>query len=102
MVNPIDGGYFGPIPGIPPLGETSQANKAGGSGFANMLSEMIQNVENANKSADVAVQGLLTGEATDIHSVMLAVNKADLSLRLALEVRNKLVEAYQEVMRMTV
>ena len=102
MVSPVDGGYFAPIPGIPPLGQKPETTKAEGPGFAGLLSEMVQNVEKANKEADTAVQGLLTGESADIHSVMLAVNKADLSLRLALEVRNKLVEAYQEIMRMTV
>lgn len=101
MTNPIQG-IPGSIHSIPGVGQIGQSKKPDASGFGDLLTGMIKNVEDANKQADQAVQGLLTGEASDVHSVMLAVNKADLSLRLALEVRNKLVEAYQEIMRMSV
>jgi flagellar hook-basal body complex protein FliE len=48
------------------------------------------------------VKSLAQGEITDVHEVMLAMTRADLSFRMMLEVRNKLLEAYQEVMRMQV
>lgn len=89
-------GIGGSIPGA------TKVTPAAGENFGSMLGQMLQQVETANRQADSAVQGLLTGEAQDIHSVMLAVHKADLSLRMAMEIRNKLVEAYQEVMRMSV
>lgn len=101
MINPIDSSSFA-IPSIQGLGGAQNIDKTGASGFNDLLSGMIRDVESANKEADAAVQGILTGEATDVHSVMLAVQKADITLKLALEVRNKLVEAYQEVMRTSV
>ena len=52
--------------------------------------------------ADKAVEQLLSGEKQDVHEVMLSMAKADVSFRMMIEVRNKLVEAYQEVMRMQV
>lgn len=97
----INGAGLTPVSGLD-SGLNASQKTGGANEFGNMLSDMIRNVESANKDADTAVQGLLTGEAQDLHSVMLAVHKADLSLRLALEVRNKLMDAYHEVMRMTV
>lgn len=101
MMNPISS-TPNAIPGIQGLGQVDRGDQTGASGFGDMLTDMMKNVQSASKEADVAVQSLLTGEATDVHSVMLAVQKADISLKLALEVRNKLVEAYQEIMRMAV
>ncbi len=89
-------GINGAIPGA------TKVTPAVGENFGSMLGQMLSQVETANRQADSAVQGLLTGEAQDIHSVMLAVQKADLSLRMAMEIRNKLIDAYQEVMRMSV
>jgi flagellar hook-basal body complex protein FliE len=72
------------------------------SGFAQVLQGVIgQNVQ-AAASADQAIQAVATGEAQDLHSVSLAVAKADLSFRLILELRNRFTEAYQEVSRMQV
>lgn len=101
MIEPIGSSTQG-ISGIQGLGEAQKSQEAGASGFGDILTDMLKNVESANKDADSAVQGLLTGESADVHSVMLAVHKADISLKLALEMRNKLVEAYQEIMRMSV
>ena len=104
MTNPIQGisgQSIYPVSGIEPNLQGSEKTD-GSNNFGNMLNDMIKSVEQANKDADTAVRGLLTGQSQDLHSVMLAVHKADLSLRLALEVRNKLVDAYHEVMRMTV
>ena len=56
----------------------------------------------AMEQADVAIQDFITGDTRNIHETMLAVGKADLAFRLTMQVRNKMVEAYQEVMRMQV
>ncbi|MEE9391622.1 MAG: flagellar hook-basal body complex protein FliE [Planctomycetota bacterium] len=71
-------------------------------GFGDMLKGMISDTEGMQKEADQAVHQLMTGEKQNVHEVMLSMAKADVSFRMMLEVRNKLVEAYQEVMRMQV
>ena len=50
----------------------------------------------------MAIQDFVTGDTRNIHETMLAVGKADLAFRLTMQVRNKMVEAYQEVMRLQV
>ncbi|MFO7861559.1 MAG: flagellar hook-basal body complex protein FliE [Desulfosalsimonas sp.] len=67
-------------------------------GFEKMLNETAQNL----KKADQAILEANTGGSTDLHDVMVAMEKADISLRLAVQVRNKAVDAYQEIMRMQV
>lgn len=72
---------------------------AGSSSFASMLDGAIQGVEGPRQEANQAVQGLLTGDA-ELHTVALAVQRADLAFDLGLQVRNKIVSAYQEVMKL--
>lgn len=79
----------------------AEKTSAGGD-FGSLLEGTIKKVDGLQKDADKAVEGLATGEVSDVHEVMLAMTKADLSFRMMLEVRNKLVEAYQEVSRMQV
>lgn len=67
--------------------------------FSSMLKDALKDVNDAQLEADDAVQKVLSGETKDIHSTMIALQKADVSLKMMLEVRNKIMEAYQEVMR---
>jgi flagellar hook-basal body complex protein FliE len=67
--------------------------------FAALLKDALSGVNDAQLEADEAVQKVMSGETKDIHSTMVALQKADVSLKLMLEVKNKIVEAYQEVMR---
>ncbi|MGA1847106.1 flagellar hook-basal body complex protein FliE [Deferribacter abyssi] len=67
--------------------------------FADLLKKAIKDVNDAQLEADEAVKKVLNGETKDIHQTMIALQKADVSLKLMLEVRNKLLEAYQEIMR---
>ncbi len=69
------------------------------SSFGQVLKESIQKVQDLQKEADVTASGLATGETKNIHEAMIALEKADLSFRLMMQVKNKIVEAYQEVMR---
>jgi len=81
-------------------GQGSTANKAEASvDFSTMLKNAIKDVNGAQMEADGAVQKVLSGETNDIHSTMVALQKADVSLKMMLEVRNKIMEAYKEVMR---
>jgi len=58
-----------------------------------------QILKTMQKEADKAIEDFATGKTRNIHETMIAVNKADLAFRLTMQVRNKIVEAYQEVMR---
>ena len=70
--------------------------------FAATAKQMIHEVDARQKAADTAITGLATGEVTDVHAVTVAAEEAQLSLNLMIEIRNRLLEAYQEVMRMQI
>lgn len=70
--------------------------------FGKLLKESLQRLNQSQIEADKTIKSFLSGEIGDIHKVMLAVEKASLSLRLALQIRNKVIEAYQEIMRMQI
>ena len=72
------------------------------SDFGKFLNDALDKLNNVQKDADKATFQLATGEAQDIHNVMIALEKANLSFSLAVEVRNKAINAYQEVMRMQI
>ncbi|MEZ6195541.1 MAG: flagellar hook-basal body complex protein FliE [Planctomycetota bacterium] len=74
----------------------------GGGKFGEVLKNLLSETDDLQHEADKAVEQLLSGEKQDVHEVMLSMAKADVSFRMMIEVRNKLVEAYQEVMRMQV
>ncbi|MDX9710234.1 MAG: flagellar hook-basal body complex protein FliE [Trichloromonas sp.] len=80
----------------------SGAPAQGGGGFAKALGEALASVNSAQAEADLAVEQLQTGESRNLHEVMIAMEKADISLKLAVQMRNKVLEAYQEIMRMQV
>lgn len=77
------------------------AGKAG-EGFGKMLDQLVGEADSLQKESDAAVRKFATGEIEDVHQVMLSMNRADLSFRMMLEVRNKLMDAYSDVMRMQV
>jgi flagellar hook-basal body complex protein FliE len=70
--------------------------------FGPLLERMLGEASRAHGTADQAVKDLALGKSDDLHSVALAVARADLSFRMVLEVRNRMIEAYQEIMRMQV
>jgi flagellar hook-basal body complex protein FliE len=70
--------------------------------FSQFLKEAINKVNTEQVKSDIMTEKLAKGENIDLHQVMIASQKASISLQLALEVRNKVIEAYQEVMRMQV
>jgi flagellar hook-basal body complex protein FliE len=70
--------------------------------FGEMLQRSINEVGRLQNTADMAVRDLATGQTADIHNTMIAVEKAGTAFELILQVRNKLVSAYETVMRMQV
>ncbi|ANU24589.1 MULTISPECIES: flagellar hook-basal body complex protein FliE [Planococcus] len=71
-------------------------------GFGQIFKDALQEVSAAQNESDKLTNQLITGEVQDVHEVMIASQKASLSLQMTMQVRNKVVEAYQEVMRMQV
>ena len=68
-------------------------------GFADVIKQAVERVNDMEQEADQSVQHLVTGQG-GIHETMIALQKADISLRLLLQIRNKALDAYREVMRM--
>ncbi|MGA2881531.1 MAG: flagellar hook-basal body complex protein FliE [Bryobacteraceae bacterium] len=88
---------------VPPAAPVDASSAAGGTGaFQSMLEGMIGNVEQSQTQAQQAAQNFLSGGDEELHSVALAAQRADLQFNLFLQVRNKAVSAYQEIMRMQV
>lgn len=70
--------------------------------FSTFLKESLQKVNNAQVHSDKMTEKLALGEAVDLHEVMITAQKASITMQATIEVRNKVIEAYQEVMRMQV
>jgi flagellar hook-basal body complex protein FliE len=70
--------------------------------FADTLKDAVQSVNEAQKTADYKAQQLATGKSSDIADVMLSAEKANIQFKLMTSVRNKIIEAYQEIMKMQV
>ena len=89
------------LPVIPQLTLPSLTGTPGSTDFGQVLQATINQVEQSGKDADTAVKKFLTGEEGELHTTALAAQKADLQFDLFLQVRNKVVSGYQEIMRMT-
>jgi flagellar hook-basal body complex protein FliE len=68
--------------------------------FGQWLNKSIETVNKIQQEGDSAAEKLLTGENTDIHGTMIAMQKASISMNLMMEVRNKVINAYEEIKRM--
>ena len=79
----------------------SVAGSSPASGFADALGSLIDGVETSTKDANGAVQNMLD-KTGDVHDAMIALHHAETSLQLTVQIRNKLVQAYQDIMRMPV
>ena len=82
MLSPTGGAAGGPAP------------------FSDLLTDAVGQVNQLEEQARVAVDGLMTGTGVDVHQAMIATQKASMSFELALAVRNKAVQAYQQVIGM--
>jgi flagellar hook-basal body complex protein FliE len=75
---------------------------AAANSFSRLLNDAVGQIDKLQKGADSNIQKLATGQPVDMHDVTISAEQANLSFQLGLQVRNKLIEAYQEVMRMQV
>lgn len=70
--------------------------------FGDLLKNAINRLNESQLDADNAIKTFLKGEIADIHKVMLVLAKANLNLRLAMQFRNKIISAYEEIMRIQI
>ena len=82
--------------------DDSDLNEISSSNFADILTESLKTAEQTDKIDKTSSIELLTGSTDDIPGLMLDMQKAELSLNLALQIRNKLIDAYNEITRMQV
>lgn len=100
-ISPING-----VSGIQPQSVVPIAKKTAttgsGSSFGDLVSNLVKDSNAQHTQADQSLEQLISGDADNLHNVVLDAARADLSFRLLMEIRNKLLDAYQEIMRMQV
>jgi flagellar hook-basal body complex protein FliE len=99
-INAIE--FLAPAQPIKFDGDTASAGGAAGGGFAAWLDKELGNVNNQIVNADNQVRKLAAGEVDNLHQVMISMEEAKMTFQLALQVRNRLLEAYQDVLRMQI
>lgn len=82
--------------------QSSSQEVNGGKSFGETLKDAIQEVNQLQKVSDKKMQDLATGKTDNIPDVMIAAEKADIALKLMVQVRSKIIDAYQEIMKMQV
>lgn len=87
--------------GIPPV-QLPAVGKSAHGGFQSVLTEAIGRVEQFQQNSQATIGRFLSGEEEEVHKVALATQQAELAFDLFVQVRNKVVSAYQEVMRMQI
>ncbi len=100
MVDQVKGALTTPVA----LGESLNKLKDSGTtdAFSTVLKDSIEKVNKLQLDADKAMEGLAKGDTNNIHQTMIAVEEANLSFNMMLQVRNKLLAAYEEIMRVQV
>lgn len=86
---------------LPSAKDGTGADPAAATGFSDALGRVVDAVESTEAQANTAVSGMLAG-TTDVHDAMIALQRADLTLQFSVQIRNKLVQAYQDIMRMPI
>jgi len=103
MSNPI-----GPLSSLAPLAPLdkelngSKTANQGNSDFTSFLKDALNKLDNTQIEAEQATMAMVTGQVDDFHTPVIAMEKASLALGLAVTVRNKVLDAYHEIMRMQI
>jgi len=83
-------------------GATGGAAAASGDEFGSLIKNAVDSIDKTEKSAEQEIAKAVTGESPDLHKTIIQLQTADLKFQLGLQVRNKLIGAYEEIMRMQV
>ena len=84
------------------LPQPRQTEQPDGSSFVDTLKDAVNSVDGAQKAAEGQIESFIAGEQENLHEVMISMNQAKLHFQLMTETRNKVLETYQELMRMPV
>lgn len=98
-MNNVSLGNLGNV-AIPESASLNIGGSDGGASFTDVLKSAVDSVNSSNDSAAAQVKNVLQGGGGDLNSVMVAVEKADVSFQLMMQVRNKIVSAYQDIEKM--
>jgi len=104
-ISPVGGGMpIQPIefPSLDGAQETQSTNETQGAGFGDKLAGAIDNLQGVQAKADDLSMQVATGDLTDIHDYMIAANQAQIATQLTVAVKNKAVEAFNQIMNMPV
>jgi flagellar hook-basal body complex protein FliE len=111
MARAAQGSFTGTIPAgelqkLAPHGDLASSGAVGQAqspgSFSNLLGNMVEEVNARQVAANDSVTGLLNGQNVNLHQAMIAMEEASVSFQLMVEVRNKLLDSYQELMRMQI
>lgn len=92
----------GGLPSLPPSLVRDAAKSQHELPFADLVKSLVEQTDRQQIAAEQSVTDLVTGEADSVHDVVLTASRADLAFRLMMEIRNRLITSYQEVMRMQI
>jgi len=84
------------------LGTRPSGAQEGKASFGTLLKDAISTANDLQQKSDLEIQKIMTGESDELHTAVVAMQRADLSFQMMMQVRNKIVQAYQEVLRMPV
>lgn len=82
------------------IGQASKVEPSPSNSFQTLFKDALNHVNAAQKESEILTNKLVTGEVQDVHQVMIAAQKASLSLDLTVQIRKRVIESYQEIMRM--
>lgn len=82
--------------------KSSEKNSQSSESFSDMLIKSVEKVNKLQQEADKAINELVLGDNKDIVQTMIKMEKADISFKLMMQIRNKIVQAYEEIMRMQI
>ncbi len=91
-IGPVQGGGL-------PQKATGPAKQNGSASFKDTLNGFLSDVNQMQQKADQSIQKMMAGEITDVHQVMTSVEEANVAFNMMMEIRNKVMDAYQEIMR---
>ena len=83
-------------------GVASDSAQVSGRSFGDILKDSVEKANLDQRQADTAIKELIAGRSKNIHETMLSIERADSSLKLMMQVRNKILDAYKEIMRMQI
>jgi flagellar hook-basal body complex protein FliE len=100
LLSGIGSAMVSSVSGLSGAAATGAASSGAATPFSGMFQSMVEQTSALDAKASQAVSGLLSGQGVEIHDAMMATQKADMAFELALQVRNKAVGAYQQMMGM--